>query len=104
MLHNSIVAGVDIAGAHIVAFKNHWWFLEVEALFQHAVLVVPGPHRYIRALTSILVLTIVFALAMLQVCNVTVNWQGSSDHIVLYITRNRFYNELLIWYLVNTYT
>jgi hypothetical protein len=37
MLNHSIIARVDIARTHVVAFKDHWRLLEIEPLFENTV-------------------------------------------------------------------
>ena len=43
MLHDPVVAGGHVALAQVVALENHRRFIEVKAVLQHPILVIPAP-------------------------------------------------------------
>ena len=66
MLNDTIVTTVNIATAEIVAFKYHWWFSIIEAIFQSSFQVIPRLHAQIGTIASVLRCAIVNAFTMLR--------------------------------------
>ena len=54
MLNHPVVARVLVAAAHLVALEDHRRLAKVEAVLEHAVLVVPTARRVVRTPASVL--------------------------------------------------
>ena len=60
-----VVAGVDVAPTHLVAFEDHWGLDVVKVFFQPPVLVIPRLDAQVRAVAGVLRGAFVGALTVL---------------------------------------
>jgi hypothetical protein len=45
VLDHPVVAGGHVALAQVVTLEDHRWLVEIEAIFQNPVLVIPTPNK-----------------------------------------------------------
>ena len=78
MLQHSIVTGVDVALAHLVALENHGRFVVVKVFFKATVHVVPRLDTQVGAITRVLGRTLVRAVTVLKKWKPTHNVKSDS--------------------------